>query len=100
MNAERDLEVFRRDGFKCVYCDFDARTFEHWAFLAVDHFVPRSRGGTDDINNLVTACVLCNHMKGAALFSTLDDARKEIQSWWAGMRDFWEKKVEHLVPSN
>src|SRR5205823_4399297 len=51
-----DEEVFAKDGFRCVYCGFDGGSFDGWVFLAVDHFRPKSRGGTDDIANLVTAC--------------------------------------------
>src|SRR5437879_3715692 len=76
----RDKEIFRRDGFRCVYCDFDGKTFEGWVFLAVDHFKPKSRGGSDEPDNLVTACVSCNHMKGAFEFSSLDAARAEVEN--------------------
>lgn len=29
----------------------------------IDHFIPRSRGGTDDESNLVVACFKCNQKK-------------------------------------
>jgi len=40
-----------------VYCDAPA--------AHVDHVIPRSRGGSDDIDNLVPACARCNLSKGA-----------------------------------
>ncbi len=49
--------VLRRDGFRCQYCD--AR--DH---LTIDHVLPRSRGGRDVWENLVTACTDCNSRKG------------------------------------
>lgn len=49
--------IKQRDGYVCVYCGADANT--------VDHIVPRSKGGTDDEHNLVTACNRCNGAKGA-----------------------------------
>lgn len=35
------------------------------ATLTIDHHRPRSRGGTDDGENLVYACARCNEHKGA-----------------------------------
>lgn len=52
--------VFRRDGFRCVYCGevFAAED------LTLDHVEPRMRGGDDSEGNLVTACRACNTRKG------------------------------------
>ncbi|MEN2992147.1 MAG: HNH endonuclease [Bacteroidia bacterium] len=49
--------VFRRDGFRCVYCGSSQA-------LTLDHVVPRSQGGDDSWENLVTACESCNRRKG------------------------------------
>jgi hypothetical protein len=51
-------DVFRRDGFNCVYC---YRTED----LSLDHIVPFSLGGSDSIENLVCCCRKCNSSKGA-----------------------------------
>lgn len=48
--------VLRRDGFRCVYCG--ARPID--SELHIDHIHPRSLGGSDEIENLVTACQSCN----------------------------------------
>lgn len=50
-------KVFAAKGAQCVYCGADA-----WH---VDHVVPKCRGGTDDLDNLVPACSACNTAKGA-----------------------------------
>ena len=92
-----DEQIFRRDGFRCVYCGFDGNTFAGWVFLAVDHFKPKSRGGSDEPDNLVTACVSCNHMKGAFDFPSLDAAKAEIGKWREQMRRIW---ANHLGRSN
>jgi 5-methylcytosine-specific restriction endonuclease McrA len=47
-----------RDGYKCVYCGSSEN-------LTVDHVRPRSKGGTDTADNLVTACRPCNQAKGS-----------------------------------
>ncbi|MEK7413410.1 MAG: HNH endonuclease [Planctomycetota bacterium] len=52
--------VFTRDDFACQYCG---------ARIGIssgtrDHVVPRSRGGPDNLSNVVTACGKCNTTKG------------------------------------
>lgn len=32
--------------------------------VQVDHVIPKSRGGTDELENLVIACAQCNQSKG------------------------------------
>jgi 5-methylcytosine-specific restriction endonuclease McrA len=49
--------VFKRDRHLCQYCG--SRND-----LTIDHIQPRSRGGPDTWENLVTACQKCNNRKG------------------------------------
>lgn len=49
--------VFHRDDYTCTYCG--ARGVR----LECDHIVPISRGGSNDIENLATACFTCNRSK-------------------------------------
>lgn len=35
--------------------------------MTVDHVFPKSKGGANDLENLVTACERCNNMKGESL---------------------------------
>ena len=51
------LQVFVRDDFTCTYCG--ARGVR----LECDHIIPLSRGGSDDLTNLTTACKPCNQAK-------------------------------------
>lgn len=53
------FEVFKRDGFKCQYCGQTPPSVT----LEVDHINPVSKGGEDDINNLITSCFDCNRGK-------------------------------------
>ena len=50
-------EVFKRDNYTCVECG--ARK-EDGATLHVDHIIPVSKGGTDELDNLQTLCSDCN----------------------------------------
>lgn len=59
---KRRLLVLKRDGYTCHYCGLDANS--------VDHVLPRSRGGTDDLDNLVACCSSCNSSKGDRFFSS------------------------------
>jgi 5-methylcytosine-specific restriction endonuclease McrA len=47
-----------RDGGRCVYCGATAE--ESGSHLHLDHVTPRSLGGEDSPDNLVTACRGCN----------------------------------------
>jgi 5-methylcytosine-specific restriction endonuclease McrA len=59
--------VFQRDGFRCRYC---GRTPADGALLEADHVLPRSKGGPDTLENLVTACWECNSGKSDRLLLT------------------------------
>lgn len=49
--------ILKRDNNRCLYCNSKES-------LTIDHVIPKSRGGGDTWENLVTACTLCNHKKG------------------------------------
>ncbi len=50
--------ILRRDGNKCGYCGKSGND------LTIDHILPKSRGGADTWENLVTCCIRCNNKKG------------------------------------
>ena len=58
--AAKSKRVLQRDHYQCQLrlpgCQGRATT--------ADHIVPRSRGGTSDLANLVSACRHCNSAKG------------------------------------
>jgi len=53
------FEVFKRDGFICQYCGNHPPEI----ILECDHIHPVSKGGNNDINNLITSCFDCNRGK-------------------------------------
>lgn len=55
------FEILRRDGHTCRYCGAKAPEVP----LTVDHVIPQTLGGSDDPNNLVTACQPCNSGKSS-----------------------------------
>ncbi len=73
--------VMVRDGHQCQYCSKKPPIRD----LNIDHILPRSRGGQDTWENLVTACRVCNLRKG---WRTPDEAgmrllRKPIHPRWS-----------------
>lgn len=53
--------VLHRDSYKCVFCGRGAKQVQ----LEVDHIIPFSKGGSNDLSNLQTLCFECNRGKGS-----------------------------------
>lgn len=103
------FEVFKRDSFKCQYCGSAAPE----VLLVIDHIEPVVLQGTNEILNLITACVDCNSGKGARRLSDNTVAVKarnqleELQSkreqlemmieWRRGLSSLADDSVQHLV---
>lgn len=64
--------IFRRDKFKCVYCGEQNKTK-----LTIDHVIPKSKGGSNSWQNLVTCCKSCNIKKDN---KTLEEVDMELKS--------------------
>ena len=47
--------VYKRDGYQCAICG-STRT------LQIHHYIPRGKGGTDSMHNLITLCDCCHAM--------------------------------------
>lgn len=72
------FEVFKRDSFTCQYCGRKAPD----VILEIDHIEPVSKGGTNDILNLVTSCSDCNRGKSNRELSdnsVLEKQRNELE---------------------
>jgi 5-methylcytosine-specific restriction endonuclease McrA len=57
--------IYLRDNHTCQYCGKKAGA------LTIDHIVPKSRGGRESWDNMVTCCARCNNRKSD---STLEEA--------------------------
>jgi 5-methylcytosine-specific restriction endonuclease McrA len=57
--AEEIQERIEEQGYMCFYCSHPLEDDYH-----IDHFVPVSRGGGSEIENLVASCPSCNLSKG------------------------------------
>lgn len=124
-SLRRWARVFARDSYTCRYCGRETlappvlravshlfptifRFHRNWktsetdaAYFVLstsaDHVVPVTRGGTDELSNLATACWTCNEMKGNRLLS-------EIPRWellpspstaWRGLTEYLEAIMDH-----
>jgi hypothetical protein len=74
--------IWERDDFRCKHCGTRR-------FLAVDHIIAESNGGTLDPANLQTLCRSCNSRKGRREVGTVRVAIQlrrdsdEKKMWWA-----------------
>ena len=65
---EISKKVFKRDNYTCSYCGCVG------GLLEVDHVIPFSKGGSDELDNLVCACRKCNRQKR-------DKTLEEFERW-------------------
>jgi hypothetical protein len=73
ISKKNRFDVFKRDGFKCQYCSSQPPT----VILEVDHIMPVSKGGKNNIDNLITACFNCNRGKSNKELTSIPKSLKE-----------------------
>lgn len=98
------FEVLKRDRFVCAYCGGKAPD----VLLHVDHIIPQAAGGSDDIANLITACVNCNQGKGARMLeegvapainaAAIEDSRQRVEQ----LRQYreWQEQLDREIQAN
>ncbi len=97
LSREDALKVFRRDQFKCYYCGLDGRgDFESWLILTIDHIHPHAKGGSRNMENLVTACQPCNLIKGKRVYKSLQEAKEYV----LGKREEWQQIYNKQVKTS
>jgi len=60
----RRKAIYRRDKCQCVYCGTRVGLKYAMTNWTLDHIVPRTLGGSNATENLITSCNLCNLRKG------------------------------------
>jgi len=74
LTKKKRAAIYARDHYECVWCGTKASPARvlpedgvaPGEVLTIDHLIPRSRGGTNEANNLVTSCMSCNILRGDA----------------------------------
>ena len=56
--------IYESDQWTCQYCG-DKVTLEN---ITLDHFIPKSKGGQNNKENLRTCCLMCNSIKSGKTF--------------------------------
>lgn len=90
MNADYP-SVAMRAGHRCEYCRAPEAAFNF--NFEVDHIIPSSAGGTDDLSNLALSCRSCNafkSMRGLGFDRDLDDP----VALFNPRRETWEAHFE------
>lgn len=84
-NTRNRFILFDRDGFQCIYCG--STSYGDGVELSLDHIVPRSKGGSDCAENLVTACGGCNSAKQDRFLISTPIIMLEVKrrNKWAGI---------------
>ena len=87
-------EVLKRDHHRCQYCGTTHN-------LTLDHVIPRSKGGKNSWDNVVTACQKCNAFKGSrtpaeAGMKLLHQPKTPIHPTLAFAEQFWGEQ-QHKV---
>lgn len=58
-------QLINKYGAICFYCEI---AFTSMKEITFDHFIPRSKGGLDDLENLRLAHLHCNRLKGSMTY--------------------------------
>lgn len=82
MNPKVRTLVHKKTGGHCWYCGAALALLTSWE---VEHQIPLSRGGSNELYNLVPSCVTCNRSKGIL---TAAEYRRDLVS----------KNPEHDLP--
>jgi 5-methylcytosine-specific restriction endonuclease McrA len=61
LSATLREQVRPRAQCACEFCGITE--IDAGGMLTIDHFQPRSKGGSDDLDNLIYACIICNQYK-------------------------------------
>ena len=82
-NKKHRYHVYLRNNFSCVYCGLKFNPPYGWnkksaihngeMFLEIDHIIPLSKGGGDDIDNKQSLCQKCNNKKSNKLESEVNN---------------------------
>lgn len=68
------MAVLKRDGLKCRYCGAPLDFFNQ----TIDHVLPRSHGGTEEVDNLVMCCFDCNRRAKNDKFESFEAKKQHL----------------------
>lgn len=78
------VSILERDQHLCHYCGDTGDT--------IDHLVPVAKGGFTTLENCVTSCEFCNHIKGDIDIEVFKKGLTYFeQGEWASLKSLWSK---------
>lgn len=103
-----------KEGFSsqeiCPYCNciMAKETGSSFSVISIDHIVASTKGGTDELCNLIACCANCNSRKGNGTRTLLanfkdpillsDDDYKALNSFLSlELRIFWARELKELL---
>ena len=92
IGAQIRSHVRERAHNACEYCHLHQHD-SPLAALHVEHIIPKTHGGSDDIDNLAFACIDCNLHKGTNL-TGIDPETDAITELFHPRRQAWEDHFE------
>ena len=86
--------IRERAQYLCEYC----HTSELWQYVrfTIDHIIPITQGGTDDLENLTLACFHCNRRKSSHISGVDPSTRQEVPLFHP-RKDIWN---DHFIWSS
>jgi 5-methylcytosine-specific restriction endonuclease McrA len=121
-NGAEKAALIERDGFNCRFCGLplirketrsairktyplsvrwgnkvsDLHAAFHALWLQYDHLIPHSRGGTNDLSNMLVTCAPCNYGRWHLTLEEVGLAdprvRAPVHSGWDGLERFHQGK--------
>ncbi len=88
MDPALKARVRERAGDRCEYCQLP-QSDSPLAALHFEHIIPKSHGGSDDLDNLALACIDCNLHKGPNL-TGIDPETNQVTELFNPRRQHWD----------
>ncbi|QMT41792.1 HNH endonuclease [Kingella oralis] len=65
-STQKKIKVAEKCNWRCAYCgcELDLET------MCIDHFLPKAKGGSNHLENLMPSCRSCNSTKGTSDLET------------------------------
>jgi hypothetical protein len=80
--------IWNKTGGRCWFCG------QELTQMQIDHAVPRVKGGTHDLDNLLPACRPCNTTKKD---KTIEEYRTYLQWQLVDTTPFTQSQIEYLA---
>lgn len=93
-NPKLRAAVWYKSNGHCWYCGTLPNPFSQFC---IDHFIPKSRKGGDNIDNLVPSCRKCNQMKGNL---TIEEFRIKLTQHNINIPKFTNEQIDYLRTIN